>query len=715
MTYDPLSTLVQSAQEGDDLAFTELVRSFQDLAVAYAQSVLGDFALAEDAAQEAFIEAHTQLRNLREPRAFISWFRTIIFKHCDRMTRRRRHVTTDIESAGDVPSKDPTPEEAFECGVTDALVREVISDLPESERTVVLLFYMGDQSHSEVADFLGLTANAVKTRLYSARNRMREQLLDGLERSLRAARPSRDSQFARRVINATLPIQVYSVRQDGSPQPVGSTVGSRTPEVPNGALWFIEPRQSMTDEDWSLFLDLAERMEIPGMSIPESATDELLQRVSKVRHLRYLNIRDSVAVTDSGIRHLPDLQRLEHLDLSGTAVSDSALAVLANLSLLKTFEIRHQPNVSDTGLSHLRNCNALERVNLMGTRSGDGAVSALVGKPHLREFFAGSLISDDGLAMFREFPVFKTWRGRQGDLSLFSFSNHPTYLWLNLAAPFTDSGLAALSGLNGLYALNLFGTAGHQPFDPALSEVTDRGLEFLGVLPNLRWLGCCSTLCTDEAMSHISMVPGLRFLMCQDAVAGDQGFDSLSGSQSLEYIWGRRCYNLGGRGFAALAKMGALRGLAVSCKNVEESALSALPSFPSLRELMPIDVTNKGFRHVGRCSHLRALHCMYCPEMSDEGTEHLSGLQKLQVYGAWSSQITDRSLTILAQLRGLEKLHFYKCPGITDQGLAVTANLPRLRQLDLQQLPNVTEDAALAFSASVRVNYMPFRKGEVHA
>jgi RNA polymerase sigma factor (sigma-70 family) len=83
-------SLVRAAQTGDDLAFTELVRAYQDIAVAYATSILRDYQLAEDAAQEAFVEAYRELASLREPAAFAAWFRTIIFKHCDRMTRRKR-------------------------------------------------------------------------------------------------------------------------------------------------------------------------------------------------------------------------------------------------------------------------------------------------------------------------------------------------------------------------------------------------------------------------------------------------------------------------------------------------------------------------------------------------------------------------------------------------------------------------------------------------
>ncbi|NIR02616.1 MAG: RNA polymerase subunit sigma-24, partial [Gemmatimonadales bacterium] len=63
---------------------------FQDMAVGYAYSILGDFHLAEDAAQEAFVQAYLDLRKLRVPQAFPSWLRRIVFKQCDRFTRRKR-------------------------------------------------------------------------------------------------------------------------------------------------------------------------------------------------------------------------------------------------------------------------------------------------------------------------------------------------------------------------------------------------------------------------------------------------------------------------------------------------------------------------------------------------------------------------------------------------------------------------------------------------
>src|SRR5437588_11326872 len=77
-------------------AFCELVRIFQDMAYACAYAVLGDFFLAEDAAQEAFISAWRRLGQLRQPDAFPGWFRRIVLTECYRLARGKRLRTTSL-------------------------------------------------------------------------------------------------------------------------------------------------------------------------------------------------------------------------------------------------------------------------------------------------------------------------------------------------------------------------------------------------------------------------------------------------------------------------------------------------------------------------------------------------------------------------------------------------------------------------------------------
>jgi hypothetical protein len=208
-------------------------------------------------------------------------------------------------------------------------------------------------------------------------------------------------------------------------------------------------------------------------------------------------------------------------------------------------------------------------------------------------------------------------------------------------------------------------------------------------------------------MHHMSALPNLRMLMGQGTVATDEGFRRLSRSATIEYIWGRECPNLKDAGFATLAEMPALKGLAVSCKFVDDAALAKLPAFPALRELMPMDVSDDGFRHVGRCDRLESLVLMYCRDTTDIATEHIQALPNLKKYHAGYTRITDRTLEMLSRMSSLEELSFEGCKWITDAGIAALANLPHLRELSCGNSPNVTRASISVFPATIRVNYSP--------
>ena len=187
-------------------------------------------------------------------------------------------------------------------------------------------------------------------------------------------------------------------------------------------------------------------------------------------------------------------------------------------------------------------------------------------------------------------------------------------------------------------------------------------------------------------------------------MATDAGFEALSRSQTLENLWTRETPHLGDRGFLALSRMPALRSLGASCKQVSDEALAAFPEFPSLRELTPIDVTDAGFRHIGRCDKLERLLCMYCRETTDVATEHIDRLQ-LRSYYAGLTLITDRSLEILGRMTSLEQIELYECLHVTDAGVTFLTNLPQLRQFEVSGSPGVTLQGTRVFPASVSVRY----------
>lgn len=195
-----LTLLILQAKQGDVAAYSAIVRRFQDTAVGYAYGILGNHDAAKDAAQEAFLEAYACLGALREPRAFAAWLRRIIFKQCDRITRRRALRQVPLEGAEGVPSPAPGPVEIYEQRELQAFVAHALQQLPEEQRLAITLFYLSGYSHQEVADFLQLTKSQVNNRLYTARNTLKERIFAMTKTTLSEQRPSNDEHFTNGVI-----------------------------------------------------------------------------------------------------------------------------------------------------------------------------------------------------------------------------------------------------------------------------------------------------------------------------------------------------------------------------------------------------------------------------------------------------------------------------------------------------------------------------------
>ncbi|MEO0836949.1 MAG: sigma-70 family RNA polymerase sigma factor [Cyanobacteria bacterium J06642_3] len=141
-----LVTLVDKAQQGDRAAYNLIVRQFQDLAVGYAYSILRNFPEAEEAAQEAFIEAYLNLARLRNPAAFGGWLKKIVFKHCNRAIRKKRPSFVSLTQTEELISSQPSPLSIAEIGELKVKIGRAIELLPKTEREVITLFYLGDRS-----------------------------------------------------------------------------------------------------------------------------------------------------------------------------------------------------------------------------------------------------------------------------------------------------------------------------------------------------------------------------------------------------------------------------------------------------------------------------------------------------------------------------------------------------------------------------------------
>jgi RNA polymerase sigma factor (sigma-70 family) len=187
-------------------AFGDLVKRYQNAAIAYAYAILRNHAGAEDAAQAAFLTAWLRRNDLREPKAFGSWLRTIVRTECSRITRRTHLVTVPIEDAfGERP--EPSAGDARDWELRQLLL-QAIDGLPETDRTVIALRYLSDFSYEEICSFLEIPLSTVKKRLHEARRRLRTWLAASTSEAdtryaLRRSRPATDSRLHERIMHFT--------------------------------------------------------------------------------------------------------------------------------------------------------------------------------------------------------------------------------------------------------------------------------------------------------------------------------------------------------------------------------------------------------------------------------------------------------------------------------------------------------------------------------
>lgn len=207
--------VVKLAQQGDLEAYGTLVKRFQDMAYGYAYARLDDVQLAEDVAQEAFVEGFQQIAQLRHAEAWPSWLQRLVFKHCDRVWRRKSLAIVTLDAAGEVESDAMSPEEQVMDRESKTQVMTAIQSLPEDEQTVLTLFYMGEYSQQDVAVFLDMSVDTIKNRLRLGRQKLKKRILGMAKQALQEDAPSKDDAFARVVyfVNACKAGQADAVRK----------------------------------------------------------------------------------------------------------------------------------------------------------------------------------------------------------------------------------------------------------------------------------------------------------------------------------------------------------------------------------------------------------------------------------------------------------------------------------------------------------------------
>ncbi len=176
---DSDAALVEAARCGDMGAFADLLARYRPSLLARCRRTLRDAVLAEDATQEASLQALLHLGRLRHAELFGPWLAGIGLNVC-RMwlrTQERDHVAPPMPPSLDdhlLALDDPYAQ--VETADVTAGIRQALNALPPGQRAAVLLFYLSDLTYSETADALGIELGTVRTRLHKARWTLRRHL-----------------------------------------------------------------------------------------------------------------------------------------------------------------------------------------------------------------------------------------------------------------------------------------------------------------------------------------------------------------------------------------------------------------------------------------------------------------------------------------------------------------------------------------------------------
>ena len=175
--------LIHKILSGDEAAFSALVQKYQKSVHALAWRKIGDFHIAEEITQDIFLQVYKKLPTLKDSNQFTGWLYVIANRQCIAWLRKKKQPVQSLEAT----SHETLEETAYTCYISEQreeaeverrreIVQNLLEKLPESERTVVVLHYLGEMTCEAISKFLGVSPNTVKSRLSRARKRLREEV-----------------------------------------------------------------------------------------------------------------------------------------------------------------------------------------------------------------------------------------------------------------------------------------------------------------------------------------------------------------------------------------------------------------------------------------------------------------------------------------------------------------------------------------------------------
>jgi len=165
-------------QRGDRQAFEIIVKRYATRAIAAARAITRDAALAEDAAQEAFVRAFRAIRRFRPGEPFYPWLYRILRNACLTALKRRGRPAPSLDAEGAPPPAAPPVDPAATLAREElrAAVRDSMEELSEPHREILHLAHFEGLSYKEIAACLQIPIGTVMSRLWAARQALRKVL-----------------------------------------------------------------------------------------------------------------------------------------------------------------------------------------------------------------------------------------------------------------------------------------------------------------------------------------------------------------------------------------------------------------------------------------------------------------------------------------------------------------------------------------------------------
>lgn len=258
--------------------------------------------------------------------------------------------------------------------------------------------------------------------------------------------------------------------------------------------------------------------------------DHSLRLISLFPSLEKVNLGNT-KISDQGLMHLKTLVNLKELNLDRTGITDRGLLALAPIHSLNRVSLVDVP-IGDEGLKALVKSNShLEYVNLAGTRVSDTGLAILTDLKNLKKVTLPNDSSDEGLWGIANITSLETVAANGARLTangIKALTNLENLKSLELEkARLTDEAMDAMITLSGLRRLNL---AGSQTLTPA-------GLNKLSQLRKLRILNLDNCQVNDEVLAHIATLGYLEEIFLQGTSVTDKGLEHLGNTITLKQLY----------------------------------------------------------------------------------------------------------------------------------------------------------------------------------